>query len=308
MRAQHTIGEKLQVRGVGLHSGKSICLELLPAPEDNGISFVRTDKPGHAELRATSEFVVDTTLATTLGAGVNGSRVTVGTVEHLLAALRGLGVDNAQIHLDGPEVPVLDGSATEWVELIHAAGVVPQSKPRKHLVIKREVCVASDNKKACLIPGRGLKIRCQLDFDHPLICNKPFEIDLTPETFRRDIASARTFGFMSDVEKLQATGLALGGSLDNAVVVDELRVLNPEGLRFPNEFARHKVLDAVGDLSLFGMPVEGCLELYRSGHALNHKLVQAVLRDPKNYSIESAPAVRSAHDALSRLDAVESLA
>lgn len=308
MSKQHTISEKVRVSGVGLHSGATIHLELLPAPVDNGISFVRTDKPGHAELRATSEFVVDTTLATTLGAGVNGSSIRVGTVEHLLAALRGLGVDNVQVLLDGAEVPVLDGSATGWVDMICTAGVVPQRRNRKHLVIKREVEVTSEGKRARFSPGRGLKIRCQVDFDHPLISSTPYEVELTPETFRRDIASARTFGFLTDVEKLQEQGLALGGTLDNAVVVDELRILNPDGLRFPDEFARHKVLDAVGDLSLFGMQVEGCLDLFRSGHALNHRLVREVLRDPRNYEIVTAPVATQTREAFPMLDAVESLA
>lgn len=282
---QRTIRAKVTCTGVGLHSGKPIKLEILPAPEDNGITFVRTDMVRHAELRACIDHVGDTTLATTLQVGVNGSRAVVGTVEHLLAAFMGLGIDNAQVLLDGPEVPVLDGSASPFVDLLKSVGLESQRKLKRFIVVKKEVTVKDGDKVATIRPGRGLSVECSVDFDHPLIPETPFKFSFSERGFARDLARARTFGFLKDVEMLQARGLARGGSLDNAVVIDQYNVLNPEGLRYPDEFVRHKVLDALGDLSLFGMPVVGRLHLHKSGHALNTKLVQQVLSQPAAYEI-----------------------
>jgi len=285
MLRQRTIREKASCIDVGLHSGKQIQLEILPAPEENGITFVRTDMGPHAEVKACVSCVHDTTLATTLGAGVNGSRAIVGTVEHLLAAFMGVGIDNARVLVDGPEIPVLDGSAGQFIDLLRAAGIESQRAVKRFLAIKKEVKVTDGNKMARLTPGSGLQIRCSVDFDHPLIPPTPFTYDFAERTFQREVAWARTFGFLQDVEALRARGLARGGSLENAVVIDQYQVLNPDGLRYPDEFVRHKVLDAIGDLSLFGMQVVGKLELYRSGHALNTKLVKAVLRDRKAFEI-----------------------
>jgi UDP-3-O-[3-hydroxymyristoyl] N-acetylglucosamine deacetylase len=285
MLRQRTVREKITCRGVGLHSGHQVTAEILPAPEDNGITFVRSDMSRHAELRACIHHVGDTTLATTLKVGVNGSRATVGTVEHLLAALMGLGVDNARVLVDGPEVPVLDGSSGPWVELLRSAGLESQRKLKRFLVIKKEVQVEQGDKLARIVPGSGLTIKCSVDFDHPLIPPTPFKFQFSERGFARDLAWARTFGFLKDVEMLRAKGLGRGGSLDNAVIIDEYRVLNPEGLRYPDEFVRHKVLDVLGDLSLFGMTVIGRLELCRSGHALNTRLVSQVMRDPRAYEI-----------------------
>ncbi len=285
MIRQRTIREKVACTGVGLHTGRPIQLELLPAPVDNRVTFVRTDMASHAELRAHVQNVADTTLATTLAAGVNGSRAQVGTVEHLLAALAGLGIDNVRVLLNGPEVPVLDGSAKPFVEMLMSAGIEEQRKSKRFLVVRRDVKVLDGEKLARLSPGPGFHITCSLDFDHPLIPPTPFKLEFSDGTFRREVASARTFGFLGDVEALQARGLARGGSLANAIVIDHYRVLNPEGLRFPDEFVRHKVLDAIGDLSLFGMPIIGKVQLKRSGHALNTKLVKTVLSDPRNYEV-----------------------
>jgi len=285
MIRQRTIREKVVCTGVGLHTGRPIQLQLLPAPVDNHITFVRADMAPHAELRAHIEHVADTTLATSLATGVNGSRAQVGTVEHLLAALAGLGIDNIRVLLDGPEVPILDGSAKPFVELLLSAGIEEQRRSKRFLVIKREVKVVDGHKLARLSPGPGFHITCSLDFDHPLISPTPFKFEFSDGAFRREVASARTFGFLGDVQALQARGLARGASLANAIAIDHYRVLNPEGLRFPDEFVRHKVLDAIGDLSLFGMPLIGKAHLSRSGHALNTKLVQAVLSDPRNYEI-----------------------
>lgn len=285
MLQQRTIREKAICVGVGLHSGRQIRLEILPAPVDNGITFTRTDMGPHADLKACVSCVHDTTLATTLGAGVNGSRAIVGTVEHLLAALKGMGVDNARVLIDGPEIPVLDGSAGGFVRMLREAGLESQRALKRFLIIKREVKVTDGDKLARLAPGAGLQIRCSVDFDHPLIPPTPFEYDLAERTFEREIAQARTFGFLQDVEALRARGLARGASLDNAVAIDRYQVLNPEGLRYPDEFVRHKVLDAIGDLALFGMQVIGKLDLHRSGHALNTRLVEAVLRDRKAFEV-----------------------
>ncbi len=285
MLRQRTIREKASCIGVGLHSGRKIKLEILPAPEGNGITFVRTDMRLHAELKACIEHVADTTLATTLSAGVNGSRATVGTVEHLLAAFTGLGIDNARVLVDGPEIPIMDGSAAPFVEMLQAAGLEAQRKLKRFLVVKKEVKVKDGDKLAKIAPGSGLKIKCTIDFDHPLIPPLPYVFQFSERSFQRDLVRSRTFGFLKDVEALRARGLARGGSLDNAVVIDEYRVLNPEGLRHPDEFVRHKVLDTFGDLSLFGMTVIGHLELYRTGHALNTQLVRKVLKDPKAYEI-----------------------
>ena len=285
MLRQRTIREKASCIGVGLHSGRKIRLEILPAPEGNGVTFVRTDMRLHAELKACIEHVADTTLATTLSAGVNGSRATVGTVEHLLAAFTGLGIDNARVLVDGPEIPIMDGSASPFVEMLQTAGLEAQRKLKRFLVVKKDVKVKDGDKYARISPGSGLKIKCTVDFDHPLIPPLPYVFQFSERSFLRDLVRSRTFGFLKDVEALRERGLARGGSLDNAVVIDEYRVLNPEGLRYPDEFVRHKVLDTFGDLSLFGMTVIGHLDLYRTGHALNTQLVRKVLKDPKAYEI-----------------------
>jgi UDP-3-O-[3-hydroxymyristoyl] N-acetylglucosamine deacetylase len=301
MLRQRTVREKASCVGVGLHSGRKIKLEILPAPEGNGITFVRTDMRLHAELKACIDHVADTTLATTLSAGVNGSRATVGTVEHLLAAFTGLGIDNARVLVDGPEIPIMDGSASPFVEMLQGAGLEAQRKLKRFLVVKKDVKVKDGDKYARISPGSGLKIKCTVDFDHPLIPPLPYVFQFSERSFLRDLVRSRTFGFLKDVEALRERGLARGGSLDNAVVIDEYRVLNPEGLRYPDEFVRHKVLDTFGDLSLFGMTVIGHLDLYRTGHALNTQLVRRVLKDPKAYEIV-VPAKEELEQALSGVE------
>ncbi|MEO0459687.1 MAG: UDP-3-O-acyl-N-acetylglucosamine deacetylase [Myxococcota bacterium] len=304
MFQQRTLREKTSCVGVGVHCGTPITLELLPAPEGNGITFHRSDLPGHGELRGSVEHVVDTTLATTLATGVNGSRASVSTVEHLMAAFRGCGIDNARVYVDGPEIPILDGSSKPFVEMIQRVGIEDQRAPKRFVVVRREVRVGDGDKEARIGPGAGLKITCSIDFDHPLIPPTPYTYEHSERTFARDIAPARTFGFLKDVEALRARGLARGGSLDNAVVIDRYKVLNPEGLRFPDEFVRHKILDAIGDFSLFGMPVIGRVHLKRPGHALNTELVRAVLSDARSYEIvepESLDDSRNARGEPSRL-------
>jgi UDP-3-O-[3-hydroxymyristoyl] N-acetylglucosamine deacetylase len=278
---QRTISEPVSCQGIGLHSGLPVNLTLWPAPADHGIVFVRTDTPDQVSIPALSQYVVDTSLATTLGK----SSVRVGTVEHLLSALAGLGLDNVRVELNGPEVPVMDGSAAHFVQMVTAVGVRELEERRSYLVIKKPVSVVDGDKEATLAPARRFRVSCTIDFQHPLISSQSFELELCDRGFSGEISRARTFGFLRDVEMLKKLGLARGGSLDNAIVVDDSSILNPDGLRFPDEFVRHKILDAIGDVSLFGRPVIGHLKVFKTGHALNHKLVQKVLSDPTCYEV-----------------------
>lgn len=259
-------------------------LTLRPAPPGHGVVFVRTDLSAPITIPARAEYVVDTALATTIGR----SSIRVGTVEHVLAALSGLGVDNARIELDGPEVPIMDGSAAPFTYLIRTAGIRIQSEPKSFLVIRKPVSVVEGEKEASLRPSSRYKIDCTIDFRHPLISDQSFAMEFSDRVFTREIARARTFGFLRDVEMLQKVGLAKGGSLDNAIVVDEFAILNPDGLRFPDEFVRHKVLDAMGDLALFGYPVIGHLSVVKAGHALHHRLLLKVLEDASQYVVVRA--------------------
>jgi UDP-3-O-[3-hydroxymyristoyl] N-acetylglucosamine deacetylase len=281
---QRTLLHPVRCQGVGLHSGAPVNLALLPAPVNHGIHFVRTDTPRPVSIPALTEYVVDTSLATTLGR----EGVKVSTVEHLMSALAGMGLDNVRVELDGPEVPIMDGSAAPFASLIAEAGVRDQEEPRRLLVIKKTVTVTDGDKEASLSPSRNFRISCTVDFKHPLITEQSFELEFSDRCFAREISRARTFCFRRDVEMLQKMGLARGGSLDNAIVVDEFSILNPDGLRFPDEFVRHKILDAIGDISLFGRPVVGHLKAFKTGHALNQKLVKAVLADPSCYDIVPA--------------------
>lgn len=261
-------------------------MRLLPAPADHGIVFIRTDLPGKPAISAHAANVVDTALATTLGA--NGVRV--GTVEHLLAALAGLGIDNARIELDGPEVPIMDGSAAPFAGLVAQSGFRDQQAAKSFVVIRKVVTVREGDKFATLAPSNRLKVDCTIDFKHPLISDQSYSLEFSDRTFSKEVSRARTFGFLRDVEQLKKAGLAKGGSLENAIVVDEFSILNPEGLRFPDEFVRHKLLDALGDISLLGKPVVGHLTVFKSGHALNYRLVKQVLSDASNYEVVRARA------------------
>jgi len=267
---QRTFKQRASLEGIGLHSGVKARLTLAPAPADSGIVLVRDG----VEIPALSPFVVDTTMNTSLGR----DGVRIGTVEHLLAALAGCGIDNARIEVEGPEIPIMDGSSDPFVLLVQRAGIYELRPARRFLLVKQPVTVSQGDKTARLSPARGnFSIHYTIDFKHPLISDQSFKMEMTERSFQKDIARARTFGFKHDVERLHKAGLALGGSLDNAVVVDDFNILNPEGLRFPDEFVRHKILDALGDLSLIGMPVIGRLTAVKSGHALNHQLVRKAI-------------------------------
>jgi UDP-3-O-[3-hydroxymyristoyl] N-acetylglucosamine deacetylase len=295
---QRTVAKRVSCTGVGLHSGKPASLTLAPAPADAGIAFVRMDLG--VEISARSENVVDTTLSTSLGNG----RARVATVEHVMAALHGMGIDACRVEVDGPEIPILDGSAAPFVCLIHEAGVRLLPTGKRYLVIDESVEVRDGDKLARLDPADGFSVDFTADFNHPLITNQAFRVSLSDRSFEREVARARTFCFMKDIERMQAMGLARGGSLENAIVVDEFSILNPEGLRFPDEFARHKVLDAVGDLALLGLPLVGQLTAVKSGHALNQALVRKVLSLANAYRVvrvsaeAGVPAVRARVPAL----------
>jgi UDP-3-O-[3-hydroxymyristoyl] N-acetylglucosamine deacetylase len=247
------------------------------------------------EIPARNEFVADTTLSTNLAK--DGIRI--HTVEHVLAALIGMGIDNCRVEVDGPEIPILDGSAAPFVALVREAGAQALRAGKRFLVIDQPVEVRDGDKVARLDPSDEFSVEFTADFDHPLITDQAFRVSVTDRSFEREVARARTFCFRKDIERMQAAGLARGGSLANAIVVDEFSIVNPEGLRFPDEFARHKVLDAIGDLALAGVPVIGALTAVRSGHALNQALVRKVLTDPATHRVvrvsAESQAPRRAH-------------
>ena len=250
------------------------------------------------EIPALADFVVDTTMNTSVGR--DGLRI--GTVEHVLAALAGCGIDNAYLEVEGPEIPIMDGSSEPFVALIREAGIHELRQSRRFLLVRKAVTVTEGDKLARLSPARGkFSINYTIDFRHPLISDQSFKLEMNERSFQKDIARARTFGFKRDVERLLRAGLARGGSLDNAVVVDDFNILNPEGLRFPDEFVRHKILDALGDLSLIGMPVIGQLTAVKSGHALNHQLVRRVLAEAEACEVVQPSAEDELHEIQERL-------
>jgi UDP-3-O-[3-hydroxymyristoyl] N-acetylglucosamine deacetylase len=289
---QRTLRNPVKATGVSLHTGEKVYLTLNPAPVDTGIVFRRVDLDPVLELPALAEHVGDTTLSTTLVVG--GQRVS--TVEHLLAAFAGLGVDNSYIDLSAPEVPIMDGSAAPFVFLIQSAGVVEQPAAKKFIRIKRKVTVEDGDKVASLLPYDGFRVSFTIDFDHPVFRDRTAhaELDFSSASFVREVSRARTFGFIHEIEYLRSKGLARGGSVDNAIVVDEYRILNQEGLRFEDEFVRHKVLDAVGDLYLLGYSLLGEFRAYKSGHALNNATLRALLAQPDAWEMvtfgDRAPA------------------
>ncbi len=294
MVKQRTLKNSVSVTGVGLHSGEKVTLGLRPAPVNTGIVFRRVDVKPVEEICARAEMVHDTRLSTCMEK--NGVRV--ATIEHLMSAFAGLGIDNAYVDLDSAEVPIMDGSAGTFIFLLQTAGIVEQSAAKKFIRVKKVVEVKQDEKWVRFEPYQGYKLTFTINFAHPVFANakQHVTVDLGEESYVRDISRARTFGFMQDVEYMRAQGLALGGSLDNAIVMDYYRVLNADGLRFEDEFVKHKVLDAIGDLYLLGYPLIGAFSGYKSGHALNNALARALLNDKQAWefvtfdSIEDAPA------------------
>lgn len=273
MSMQTTLKNQTVISGVGLHSGARTTVILRPAQAGTGIVFHRTDLTPPVSVEAKAANVVSTRLSTTIGRG----GCTIATIEHLVAALRGCSVDNVHVDIDGPEVPIMDGSAAPFVAQIAAAGKVFLSKPRTFLVVRKPVTVTEGDKKVSIIPSRFFKISFDICFNHQAIARQSRMMTFTEETFVSDFSAARTFGFLSEVEMLKANGLARGGSLDNAVVIGDEGILNPEGLRFDDEFVRHKILDSLGDMALCGFPIFGHVKAYKSGHDLNHRLVTELL-------------------------------
>jgi len=285
---QTTLRDQVAVSGIGVHSGEPVTLTLLPGDDDAGILFqrVRSDGSVAREVRADVRAVTATEFATVLG---DAKGPLCSTAEHLLAALRGLNVDNVVVEIDGSEVPIMDGSAAAFVEALDQAGLTTRALPRRYIEVLKPVRVMRDKSVGELRPyAHGFRVEAEIDFDHPLIGRQAIALDIEPKTFRTEIARARTFGFMRDVAKLWSAGYALGASFDNTLVISEDRVLNPEGLRYSDEFVRHKVLDAVGDLALAGLPLIAAYRTVRGGHKLNHAVLSALMADPSAWRVVEA--------------------
>lgn len=278
MTRQRTLKNSIRATGVGLHTGQQIHITIMPAPIDSGIVFRRVDLNPAVEVKATAKNVGETTLSTCL---MNGD-VRVSTVEHLMSAMAGLGIDNAVVELDAPEVPIMDGSAGPFVFLIQSAGVQEQSAPKKFVRVKKEVTLRDGDKVASFLPFDGFKVSFSIEFDHPVFKGRRLqtEMDFSSSSFVKEISRARTFGFMHEIEYLRSKGLAQGGSMDNAIVVDEYRILNEDGLRFEDEFVKHKVLDAIGDLYLLGNSLIGEFRAHKSGHSLNNRALRQLIDQP----------------------------
>jgi UDP-3-O-[3-hydroxymyristoyl] N-acetylglucosamine deacetylase len=298
---QRTLNNVIRATGVGLHTGEKVYLTLRPAPVDTGIVFVRVDTDPVVRIPARSQYVCDTTLATTIASG--GHRV--ATIEHLLSALSGLGIDNAFVEVSGPEMPIMDGSAATFVFLIQSAGIVEQRALKKFIKINKKLSVTGPagtrwhNQTATILPFDGFKVSHTIVYDNPVIKEQRASVNFSTTSFVKEVSRARTFGLMQEFEFLREQNLAQGGSLDNAVVVDEYRVLNDEGLRHEDEFVRHKILDAIGDLYLLGHAIIGEFVGYKSGHSAHHALREEILRHPEAWEIvtfddpELAPVVYS---------------
>ena len=276
---QRTVGEEISCTGIGLHSGKKVNLTIKPAPLNSGISFERIDVSPGCRVKASFDNVVDTNMATTIG--FNG--YSVSTVEHIMAAFFGMGIDNALVQIDGGEIPIMDGSSAPFIFLLKNAGVTIQNGHKRFLLVKRPVKVKDGNRSVQLNPSNELKITYNIDFDHPLIKDQSYEISFSKSSFIDEISRARTFGFLRDVQTLRNNGLAKGGSLDNAIVVDDFRVLNEDGLRYKNEFVRHKLLDFIGDLAILGCVPIGHFVVERSGHSMNQKLLRLFMTQEKSW-------------------------
>ncbi len=292
MIKQRTLKNTIRATGVGLHSGKKVYLTLKPAPVDTGIVFCRTDLEPLVEIPARAENVGETTLSTTL----MKDGVRIDTVEHLLSAMAGLGIDNARIELSCSEVPIMDGSAGPFVFLIQSAGLEEQDAPKRFIRIKKEVSVEDNGKKATFLPFDGFKVSFEIDFDHPAFKKhtQSATIDFSSTTFVKEVSRARTFGFMREIEYLRSKDLTLGGSLENAIVVGDDGVINEDGLRYEDEFVKHKILDSIGDLYLLGHSLVGEFIGFKSGHALNNKLLRTLISQPDAWEMVTFEGVDKA--------------
>jgi UDP-3-O-[3-hydroxymyristoyl] N-acetylglucosamine deacetylase len=298
MHLQRTLKKEIICSSIGLHSGRKVNMKIKPAPVDAGIVFVRKDIPDALPIPADFNTVSDTTLATSLGVG----GVTVSTVEHILSAFSGMGVDNAIIELDSFEIPIMDGSALPFVNMLKEVGTHLQGKTKKLLVIKKPVSVKEGDGSAVLLPAAEFKITYEIDFKHVAIGRQSYSLNFSDEKYEKEICAARTFGFLREVEYLQAKGLGLGGSLENVIILDDEKVINKGGLRMPNEFVKHKILDAIGDLFLLGMPIIGHFIAYKSGHRLNNILLKELMRKQDCWEIISCNNKEEAKHKLTSLN------
>ena len=292
MIRQRTLKTSIRATGIGLHTGEKVFLTFHPAPIDSGIVFRRVDLDPPVDIKAEPHNVGDTTLSTCL----IKDGVRISTVEHLLAAMAGLGIDNAVIEVSAPEVPIMDGSSSPFVFLIQSAGVKEQDKAKQFVRIKKPVTVTEGDKSATFEPYDGFKIEFKIEFDHPVFkkSKQTAQIDLSGTSFVREISRARTFGFMNDIEYLRANNLAMGGSMENAIVLDQYKVLNEDGLRYNDEFVKHKILDAIGDLYLLGNSLIGAFTGIKSGHALNNKLLRALVADEDAWELTTFEDAKAA--------------
>jgi len=284
---QRTVVKPVSCSGVGLHSGKKVNMTIKPAPINYGIRFIRTDLMDKPDIFAHFNMVVDTSLATVLG----NNGCIVSTIEHLMASFAGLSIDNAIVELDGYEVPIMDGSAGPFTSLILSAGIETQSAPKCFFIIKEPIELQENEKFVAVYPSSTFKITCTIDFAHPLIQKQSYSIDISDKTFEKEICRARTFGFLYEIEYMKRYGLAQGGSLDNAVVLDKNDILNKEGLRYQDEFVRHKILDCIGDFSLLRMPIMGHLVINKSGHAFNHAFLKEFFTRKESWETLTMPMV-----------------
>lgn len=287
---QRTLMKPISMTGVGLHSGERVILTLYPAAENSGITFRRNDLSGEqAEtFQLTPYLINDTRLSSTV---ITDKKVRVGTIEHIMSALAAYGIDNVHIELNAPEIPIMDGSSLPFIYLLDDAKIIEQNAEKRFLKIKKPVKVQEKDKWVQFLPYDGFKVKLTIEFDHPVFnkSDTTFEIDFAMASYIEEISRARTFGFMQEVEMMRSNGLGLGGNLNNAVVIDDDDVLNPEGLRYPNEFVRHKILDAIGDLYILGAPIIGAFEGYKSGHAINNQLLRVILSDESQYEWVTFP-------------------
>jgi len=276
---QRTISKPVSFSGVGVHSGKKVNLTIKPAPINHGIKFVRTDLPDKPSINAHFNMVVDTSLATVIGC----DGFIVSTIEHLMASFAGFSIDNAIVELDAYEVPIMDGSAGSFISYIKASGIEEQLVPRYFFVVNESIELEEDGKFVGVYPASKFKITCTIYYDHPLIREQSYSIDVSDQVFEKEICGARTFGFIQEIEYLKKYGFARGGSLDNVIVLNEKDILNKDGLRFPDEFVRHKILDCIGDFSLLGMPILGHVILNKSGHSFNHAFLKKFFENKKSW-------------------------
>jgi UDP-3-O-[3-hydroxymyristoyl] N-acetylglucosamine deacetylase len=292
MHNQRTLAGRVEIEGIGLHSGEDAKIVIWPAECDHGIRFVRAHDKGQEVISANAGNITKTLNASTLG--LNGT--SISTVEHLMAAFYGLGIDNALIEVHGPEIPILDGSAREFILKIRQTGIRKQDKGKKFIVVRTPVSVRDDGKSAELVPAEDLRIKCTISYDHPLLAYQSLEFNFSEADFEKEIAPARTFGFTREIEGLKKNGLAKGGSLQNAIIIGEDRIINQDIMRFHDEFVRHKILDTLGDLMLLGGPVIARFKGFRSGHTLNLRLVRKLLQNPDNYLVIESDMPEAAYN------------